>query len=231
MDNMKEKIEELWLEYRSHTNSEDAWQFKEWLIKKRNNMKNIHRINGNIYITNDEEIKEGDYFLYNKIEIRFKTNGTEYHGGKLCHISGNRRYPVDKSKKIILTTDQSLNGVQAIDNDLLEFLIKNPSCEEVEVEKEYLSNNGVWKEVLLPSEWEVDTKVRHKTIIPKEKTKQLTDLEIAIKLEEIDREPKKETLEQFMASLPYYGHCNYEHLEGIEVGAKWQQKECIVRKI
>jgi len=33
---------------------------------------------------------------------------------------------------------------------------------------------------------------------------------------------KKETLEQFMATLPYYGHCNYEHLEGIEVGAKWQ---------
>ena len=35
---------------------------------------------------------------------------------------------------------------------------------------------------------------------------------------------KKETLEQFMATLPYYGHCNYEHLEGIEVGAKWQQE-------
>ena len=33
---------------------------------------------------------------------------------------------------------------------------------------------------------------------------------------------KKETLEEFMATLPYYGHCNYEHLEGIEVGAKWQ---------
>jgi len=36
---------------------------------------------------------------------------------------------------------------------------------------------------------------------------------------------KKETLEQFMASLPYYGHCNYEHLEGIEVGAKWQAEQ------
>jgi len=35
---------------------------------------------------------------------------------------------------------------------------------------------------------------------------------------------KKETLEQFMATLPYYGNCNYEHLEGIEVGAKWQQE-------
>jgi hypothetical protein len=31
---MREVNEELWLEYRSHTNSEDAWQFKEWLIKQ-----------------------------------------------------------------------------------------------------------------------------------------------------------------------------------------------------
>ena len=36
---------------------------------------------------------------------------------------------------------------------------------------------------------------------------------------------KKETLEQFMATLPYYGHCNYEHLEGIEEGAKWQAEQ------
>jgi hypothetical protein len=35
---------------------------------------------------------------------------------------------------------------------------------------------------------------------------------------------KQETLEQFMATLPYYGHCNYEYLEGIEEGAKWQQE-------
>ena len=35
---------------------------------------------------------------------------------------------------------------------------------------------------------------------------------------------KKETLEQFMASLPYYGHCNHEYLEGVEEGAKWQQE-------
>ena len=35
---------------------------------------------------------------------------------------------------------------------------------------------------------------------------------------------KKETLEQFMATLPYYGHCNHEYLEGIEEGAKWQQE-------
>jgi len=33
---------------------------------------------------------------------------------------------------------------------------------------------------------------------------------------------KKETLEEFINSQPYYGHGTPEYLEGIEVGAKWQ---------
>jgi hypothetical protein len=90
-------------------------------------------LNQNIYITSDEEVKEGDYFLYDGTKIRYKSNGTEYHGRDLCHISGNHRYPVSESKKIILTTDQDLikNGVQAIDDEFLEWFIKNPNCEEV----------------------------------------------------------------------------------------------------
>ena len=38
---------------------------------------------------------------------------------------------------------------------------------------------------------------------------------------------KKETLEEFMATLPYYGHCNHEYLEGVEEGAKWQQERML----
>jgi hypothetical protein len=38
------------------------------------------------------------------------------------------------------------------------------------------------------------------------------------------KEPKQETLEEFINSQPYYGSCTTEYLEGIEVGAKWQQK-------
>jgi len=33
---------------------------------------------------------------------------------------------------------------------------------------------------------------------------------------------KKQTLEEFINSQPYYGHGTTEYLEGIEVGAKWQ---------
>ena len=113
--------------------------------------------NVNIYITSDEEIKEGDYFLYDETEIRYKTNGTEYHGRDLCHISGNRRYPVNKSKKIILTTDQNLDGVQKIDDEFLQWFVKNPSCEEVAV--------GIWSNLAK------DGYLYH-IIIPKEEQKQ-----------------------------------------------------------
>jgi hypothetical protein len=36
---------------------------------------------------------------------------------------------------------------------------------------------------------------------------------------------KEQTLEEFINSQPYYGHGTPEYLEGIEVGAKWQQKK------
>lgn len=76
--------------------------------------------NQNLFITSDEEIKEGDWYLDTTINVAFKNdkiflNGVGY-------------------KKIILTTDQDLikDGVQAIDDEFLEWFVKNPSCEEVE---------------------------------------------------------------------------------------------------
>ena len=88
--------------------------------------------NQTIYITNDEEIKEGDlkngeYYLYfNKVR-QFK------------EIDNLNRAWKDY-KKIILSTDQDLikDGVQAIDDEFLEWFVKNPSCEEVEVSYEVL---------------------------------------------------------------------------------------------
>ena len=131
-------------------------------------MRNIHALNQQIYITTDEEIKEGDFFLYDETTIRYKTNGTEYHGGDLCHISGNRRYPVSESKKIILTTNPLLDGVQAIDDEFLEWFVNNSSFEFVEVEKQMLCDycgqehcdnlrcrgykDSVWYEIIIPKE-------------------------------------------------------------------------------
>jgi hypothetical protein len=73
------------------------------------------------YITNDEKPKEGDWvldILSNKIiksELKLEDNG--------------------RIKKIILTTDVQLiaDGVQAIDDEFLEWFVKNPSCEFVNI--------------------------------------------------------------------------------------------------
>jgi hypothetical protein len=80
-------------------------------------------INQHIYITSDEEIKEGDY-VFNL------TSKEVYPIFELWEV-------VSYEKKIILTTDQDLikDGVQAIDDEFLEWFVKNPTCEEVEVIK------------------------------------------------------------------------------------------------
>jgi hypothetical protein len=81
-------------------------------------MKNIYTLDQILYITSDEEIKEGDWVLE----------------------KAGRQYPIqwngiDKlnrhCKKIILTTDPLLYGVQAIDDEFLEWFTKNPSREYV----------------------------------------------------------------------------------------------------
>jgi hypothetical protein len=156
-----------------------------------------------IYITSDEEVKEGDYFLYDGTKIRYKSNGTEYHGRDLCHISGNHRYPVSESKKIILTTDQDLikNGVQKIDDEFLEWFVENPSCEEVEISEDYFKpSNMVYGHNMEP----------YKIIIPQEEPKQET-LEEAAELYEKTRVAHDELyvesndIEDLKASYYYKG--------------------------
>ena len=89
----------------------------------------------NIYITSDEEIKEGDWF----IDLRdINTEGGLYDEDIYCAGSGGSDEFANKiGKKIILTTDQDLikDGVQAIEDEFLEWFVKNPSCEKVKVEK------------------------------------------------------------------------------------------------
>jgi hypothetical protein len=77
-----------------------------------------------IYITSDEEIKEGD-FGYDVVN-NFVTKITK-------NLLSNYLY-----KKIILTTDQDLidDGVQAIDDEFLDWFVKNPTCEYVEIHKD-----------------------------------------------------------------------------------------------
>lgn len=90
-------------------------------------------ISQNIYITSDEEIKDGDYYLY------LKDNSVQQFIYK-HHIKLLR---LDIQKKIILTDNQDLidDGVQAIDDEFLEWFIKNPKSENVYVYKKYKQVN------------------------------------------------------------------------------------------
>ena len=91
-----------------------------------------------VYITSDEEIKEGDWCL-DKFNQRWKLEDKKLIA---FDSKGIKRFSTDnilghECKKIILTTDQDLikDGVQAIDDEFLEWFVNNPSCEEVEVYK------------------------------------------------------------------------------------------------
>jgi len=85
-----------------------------------------------IYITSDEEIKKGDWVGYPTLKnwVPVKYLGGDLTGGE---------------KKIILTTDQDLikDGVQAIDDEFLEWFVKNPSCNRVEVLEDYFKPSNM----------------------------------------------------------------------------------------
>jgi hypothetical protein len=118
-------------------------------------MRNVHLITKHLYITSEEEPKDGEwvYNKYQKIIIKFSIG----FGIGLC-------------KKIILTTDPDLiaDGVQAIDNEFLEWFVKNPSCERVEVDT-YSKKIGVETDANGYREMDVFGK-DYRIIIPQEST-------------------------------------------------------------
>ena len=166
----------LWcFEDKRHYTSIDEIYFK--------NQKELE--NQNIYITNSEEIKEGDWCIDIEDSTVFKVK-EQGHSGLLR--SATDSFVEDSCKKIILTTDDQLikDGVQAIDDEFLEWFVKNSSCEWVEVEKILLGK----------VEGTTMTISKYKIIIPKEEPKQHL---IDMKNHEDslwEDEPKQETLEE-----------------------------------
>lgn len=182
-----------------------------------------------IYTTSDEEIKDGDWVLeistnaFWQIQIQDKTDLSKY-------------------KKIILTTDQDLikKGVQAIDDEFLEWFVKNPSCEFVEFDKEedelvspknpkirfnYLQDPPSF--ISAESLNNMILTYKYKIIIPKEKPKQEPcdncNNEVCCCIVK-----KQETLEEFIKkqlSLGKYQDQESAIRHSIELGAKWQQEQ------
>ena len=116
--------------------------------------------NQNIYITSNEEIKEGDWVMSLYTDTPQKISKSDF-------------LDEEYYKKIILTTDQELikDGVQAIDDEFLEWFVKNPSCEKVEVESK-ITKDGVWTDLKGYVELPTTHSIIHKIIIPKEEPKQ-----------------------------------------------------------
>jgi hypothetical protein len=128
----------------------------------------------NIYITTDEEIKEGDWFYVKTPNIQGGNVVLKSLGfGKNCwseniltETADEKGYDPTHCVRIILTTDQDLiaDGVQAIDDEFLEWFVKNPSCESVVVNFNYKKFR--WSEL--------NKSQCYKITIPKEEPKQET---------------------------------------------------------
>jgi hypothetical protein len=161
----------------------------------KNDRKWMHRKKFNICITNDEEIKEGDWCYYENGDLK-----------GIHKVVNGQRPKTMILKKIILTTgnkDLIKDGVQAIDDSFLEWFVKNPSCESVEV-KQVKTFNGF----LDPEYGSPKYKFNYHIIIPQE-------------------EPKQESIEEAAKRIyPINILVDYDTNEDIRniwiEGAKWQ---------
>lgn len=123
-----------------------------------------------VYITSDEKIKKGDSVILPSGTMlkNIRELEIEEYLEKGIHI-----------KKIVLSTEQDLidNGVQEIDNEFLQWFVKNQSCDKVEIDKGYRG---------------VDL-YNYKIIIPKEEHKQTAQEYEQQGLEKYSYELKQET--------------------------------------
>ena len=105
---------------------------KNFGFNEFNETKNFRHINKqHIYITSDDELKDGDWCIL--LENYYLNGGIGKYNSKKA--IGYGLHHTTFFQKIILTTDQDLikDGVQAINDEFLEWFIKNPSCEFVDV--------------------------------------------------------------------------------------------------
>jgi len=232
----------------------DNGNFVFGMLQNSIQSKNDNFTNQNIYITSDEEIKEGDWVIkkyetkfpesnanevlqVNKINTNngYLPNGNYYNFSNYLTVvvydrpfQGSNDNDISRKsfnngfKKIILTTDPSLDGVQAIDDEFLEWFVKNPSCEVVEVKqcKTPLDCGKTYNEELTtqtikcskcgvvstyPFEDDDHYCPSYKIIIPKEEPKQDLEKEMFDLEQELDipsnlrfhnSKPKQETLEE-----------------------------------
>jgi hypothetical protein len=190
--------------------------------------------NQNIYITSDEEINEGDWFVHSSHGITNIYKAKSVVPESIITTCDNGCW-VQYCKKIILTTDQDLikDGVQAIDDEFLEWFVKNPSCEEVEIMFACRGFNGVIPNLIPIGEYKI--------IIPKEEPKCTCkehdpyccqvhgSCPTCVKQEEPKQETLEEVAENYKIKTIKSGRSHrVEYTKQIKLdfiaGAKWQQE-------
>jgi hypothetical protein len=180
-----------------------------------------------IYITSNEKIKDGDWFINTSLNKPYQADASDVH----VSLINEKKY----CKKIILTTDQDLikDGVQPIDDTFLEWFVNNPSCEWVKVEpREFLADKVIY-EIIIPQEEKPSLATKLKTVLDNmsqeefdSEWKKVVDLNIESP-SFVENESKQETLEEVIKTYckNKYGEGYYPDVEkAIGFGAKWQQE-------
>ena len=162
-------------------------------------MKEMGDFYQNIYITSDEEIKEGDYMY----DI----------DGDVGKAIGSDMKEFEGNKKIILTTDQDLikDGVQAIDDDFLNWFVENPSCEFVPIITTTVNNESLYKTNIGFESWRKEEQKQH-----------------LIDIMRGDEEPKQDTLEEFIEREGYpEGHTQDIWETGVRDGVEFTKEQIL----
>jgi len=108
------------------------------------------------------------------VSYKDRTEGfiSGYETATKVYSEEDLRKAIEMAREIVIkysADDFTINPIFTYDK-IIQSLKQPKTLKWFVAEKEYLSNNGEWKSVLLPSEWEVDTQVRLKTTTIKDKT-------------------------------------------------------------
>jgi hypothetical protein len=142
-----------------------------------------------IYITSDEEIKD----------VRTHNGKWQLEKGQILNKFPDYLTDLSECKLVILTTDQDLiaDGVQAIDDEFLEWFVKNPSCEFVKITKDKIRQDKEFNDISHCNIYEYKISIPQKEPKRKIDTCYNFDMEIGC-VQDICRceqeEPKQETL-------------------------------------
>jgi hypothetical protein len=143
-----------------------------------------------IYITNNEEIKD----------VRQHLGEWQLEKGQILNKFPNYLTDLSECKLVIMTTDPDLiaDGVQAIDDEFLEWFVKNPSCESIEVEDEGCQK-WINPEELKPTKHKYIWISVYKIIIPQEEPKQSSNFYEDLK-KHFENTPREKLLEEWEKS-------------------------------